>query len=234
MLFSQGRRTHLPISKHWTWAGQVLSPHPPLPCEKSHYPSVFSLVEDGCPPTLKYSLRLCFLWMLQSPGTGLNLWSGSSPVLRPSWLAIQWACQARGTLWLWRAGTGEDERETSSSIPTLVSRLTSPVHGPLASWLSPLLGLTCNPSPVQLSIYHFLESCFYQKIKIRICYSIWVRGSYKTCCQCPGHPDQQQWLSQEREKRVFNGRHENQLSRTVSRSGIPPGYQLLGFSILML
>lgn len=119
--------------------------------------------------------------------------------------------------------------ETSSSIPTLVSRLTSPVHGPLASYLSPLFGLTCNPSPVQRSAYHSLGFCFYQKIKILICYSIWVRGSHKACCQCPGHPDQQQWLSQEREKRVFNGRHENKLSRTVSRAGIPPGKSVSWF-----
>ena len=72
MLFSQGRRTHLPTSEHWTWAGKVLSPHPPLPCGKSHYPSVFSFVENGCPLTLKYSLWLCFLWMLQVTRNGFK------------------------------------------------------------------------------------------------------------------------------------------------------------------
>lgn len=123
---SSHRVEELISSEHQTvnLTSEVLSPHSPLLHWKSHYPSLFSFGED---PTLKYSLWFCPLWMLQSPGTGLNLSNGSSPVLRPLWLAIQWACQARGTVWLWRAGTGEDEWETSSSISIPVKRLTFPV-----------------------------------------------------------------------------------------------------------
>lgn len=46
--------------------------------------------------------------MPQSPGKrDWNRSNGSSPVLRPWWLAIQYTCQARVTLWLWKQALRE-------------------------------------------------------------------------------------------------------------------------------
>lgn len=100
--------------------GRCCSLHPHLPFGKPFPP--LSLLRTEC-------LQSYFkIWLVVLPSLnvtvtrkkGLNLSNGSSPVLRPLWLAIQYICQARVTLWLWRTGTGGDEWGISAAaIPFL-------------------------------------------------------------------------------------------------------------------
>ena len=110
---------------------------------------------------------------------GLNLSNGSSPVLRPLWLAIQSICQAGGTLWLWGTGTGGDGWEISSAAtPFPWSWLTLLATGSVSILASQLFRSSpCSPSPVRCVIP---ELSFYKEKKQRkkrkkFHYSIWIR-----------------------------------------------------------
>lgn len=156
--------------------GRCHSLRPHLPFGKSYFPPFFFFVENGCALPLKYGLWFCPLWMLTvTRKRGLNLSNGSSPVLRPLWLAIQYICQAGGTLWLWGTGTGEmNERSLQQQLHSCERRLTWKWRVLLASWL-----VSCSDHPQAAPALFNVWSTSFLGLVFRerggFYYSIWIR-----------------------------------------------------------
>lgn len=169
---------HSPRVKPTQTAVTPLHSHPPF--GKSFPPFFLFFVQKVCTLILKYGLWFCPLWTLQfTRKKGVNLSGGSSPVLRPLWLAIRYICQARVTWWLWRTGTGGDEWEISSAaIPPLQSWLPFPVTCSFSTLACQLSVSSRSLATVECGVCHSLELSLTEETETQrlIHYSICVRG----------------------------------------------------------